>query len=645
MSKIHYTGWKGSLNKYHVEMAKELAAVRKAKQELYELQRQLQEMMFAGRYERDEDTLILSAPNIIIGNVDKQGNLLMGSSKVTIRSNEIALEGVGQSDGTTVTGGTIVNRARTVKVQTVDPGPDGLESVAFSDSAFTVQSAAVSVVAEKIDPVKKSDGTTTTAEGGVFTISAKKEEGSINLTAENNVTALAACALASQHLNEVATQLEGNATNYNNNAETAIKLVDEHAKKLDETLNNKLLSMLGEASDEADTMALRTGLYNFDERSDISMESSLKMAEQIMTSTANMSNEAEAKRISKYLNTRAGRIAGMAESYDTTASKSSINLRSEHIYLSTTGANGKVRKTPGNGVVINSQNTIIKALEGKEPIENSTFSLLTDNVFIDTAKYTYEGENENLQPKTSTAQGNITINSAKVNIQTMDKEFEAKDGKTQVKAAKVSQDSYVKINSNQVNLDMTDSEGKANGSFKVNAEKISLTTYDLKKDDGKPSATAENGEIIVGGKVVSLGSLNDQLECDMIQVSAKDSIILGKEDVYIIQEPGKSQLILNGNAELAGSDVKLVGNINLIGETKIDAKFTAGDIEAKNIKASASITGPNIKDGMPLQGAAPATKASKPAEPKKPELESPKIIEEIPISIDRLFAEGIDYLQ
>lgn len=621
MNKINYKGWKESLNQYKNELKKELAEVRKAKQELYDMQRQLQEMVYKGRYERDEDTLILSAPNIIIGNVDKHGNLLMGGSHVVIRSNDIALEGVGQSDGNTVTGGAVVTRARTVKVQTVDPGPDGLESVAFSDSSFTVQSAAVGIVAEKLE----ERAATEKDNGGVFTLSAPKAQGSISLAAEGQINALAACATHNEGMKNAAETLKNDADNYLSSAETAITEVETETKELDKVQNNKLLDLLGAASDEADVMALRSGLYKFDERSDASVEASNKMAKSIIDFTSNMSNYAEAMRINGYLTKRNTRLETAKTSYATTPTNSSINLNSEVINIATTGADGKLRTTPNNGVNINTQNTCIMAVEGTKPVEGSTFILKNDDVSIDTAKYEYAMEDKKLVAKSCTAAGSLVINGGKIDIQTMDKEFEGSGENFKVKSEKINAESIVKINTNHINFDMTDSEGKAQGSFKVNAKEIALTAYDVDKEKGTPTAITDGGSINIGSKTIGIGSPDDKLICESMQIAGKNTAIFGNDSVCLLQESGNSQLILTDSAELSSKEVKLVGDITLGGATKIDAKFTAGDIECKNLTASTSIVGPNIKDGIALSVAAPAAQASKGTERTKQEPTQSKV--------------------
>lgn len=80
------------------------------------------------KYIRDENRIIISAPEIIIGNVDKNGNLIAsdGSTRVVLRSNNVGLEGVGKDDGSI---GSVTMRASRISQIAVDPGIDGMENV------------------------------------------------------------------------------------------------------------------------------------------------------------------------------------------------------------------------------------------------------------------------------------------------------------------------------------------------------------------------------------------------------------------------------------------------------------------------------------------------------------------------------------
>lgn len=599
MFQVDYTEWKDTLNKYKAEMEKELAEVRAAKQDLIDLHNKMQEMAFSGRYERDEDTLILSAPNIIIGNVDKSGNLLGGPSNIVLRGHDVALEGVGSVVGGSVAGGSVTTRARNVNIVTVDPGIDGVESVAFPDSSFSVQSAAVEISAEVIDP---------SPSGGLFTQGAMPVMGCVNIAAETNVNITAACAIEDENIDTMASDMKKSAKAYGEQADASIKQVGSYASDLDSTQNNMMLDLLGAADEDADLLALRTGLYEFDERSEHSEITTAAMSQKICDSTHNLSLMAEGNRIAKYIKARSERLKSAKSTYETDPTGSSVNIASERISMATMGADGKVRTAPGNGLFFKSQNTVFSSLdEGLVNLPDSTFKVIANDIIMNASDYTYEAKDDKLMATKIEAKGRIMLNAKEIDLLGNDATFEP-DGDNVKTIPTLAKDSLLYVNCNNTQFDMADEEGKAQGVFLANAKDVYITSYDIDKESRvKPTAVTDGGKVSVGAKEVYLGSVIKDMKAETVQIASKNVNLLGEEKVNLQQEKDKSHLLLDDNAELSGGEVKVVGKISLGGETKIDAKFTAGDIEAKNVKASSSVSGPNMKDGIPVPApAAPA---------------------------------------
>lgn len=615
MRKTDYKEWKDTLTKYKAEMTKELAAVRKAKQELYEMQRQLQEMAFSGRYERDDDTLILSAPNIIIGNVDKHGNLLTGNSNIVIRGNNVALEGVGEVSGTSVTGGQVVTRARTVKVQTVDPGPDGRESVAFVDSSFSVQSAAVGISAETLDNVTTD---------GVFTRTAKITPGVIEMSAERSINVAAAVPLPAEAggtdpLDAAITSLNNmkSSNGYVKEIDDTIEQIGKDIDNLDKNQNDKMLELLGAAGEQADTLALRSGLYKFEERTDITQAGTMAIAKGVVECCAKMANLAEANRIHTYLTAHKDVLAQNKTQAETQLNGASVNISSEIINLKTADAHGKVLTAPGNGVNITTQNTTFSAMNGLEQIKDSTFKVVANTVDVDACEYTYAEKDGKPVPEKSEAKGTIKFNAGKIELKTLDREYDTSKDPVTIKSEKPHAGSHIWLNTEKTDLDMSDSEGNASGTLKVNAKEVDITAFDFKKDGGQADKVTAESKIKICAETMILGTVvKEKLECKHIQVCGNTAHLYGKESMFAHQDKVGLSFKNNDKATIIGSDIKLGGNITLSGDTEVKGKFTAGDIEAANVKASSSVTGPNLKDGIPVPGS-PATAESSDAEDPK----------------------------
>ena len=88
--------WQEKLSKYESSIRKELAELRKCKAEVQQMRLDAIGKR-KGRYIFDEERLILSAPEIIIGHVDQGGALLEGKgSAVVVRGTQVDVHGVGE---------------------------------------------------------------------------------------------------------------------------------------------------------------------------------------------------------------------------------------------------------------------------------------------------------------------------------------------------------------------------------------------------------------------------------------------------------------------------------------------------------------------------------------------------------------------
>lgn len=608
MNQIDCMQWEETLREYLGRIENELAEVRKAKYELYNMQRQLQEGSFRGRYERDEDTIIISAPNIIIGNVDKQGNLLDKQSRVIIRSNGIDLEGVGTCDGGTVAGGSVVTRARYVNVQTVDPGPDGRECVAFPDSTFSVQSASVSLLAEEIgdNNAKKSDKINNN--GGVFTLKTGHPVGTITLAAEQtiNVSSVKAKAAEGKGLSTVIGDLDKKATDAGNAANNNITAIADSIKSLSTNEDDKELSLIGKLGENADSFALRTGLYKYDERSQVTKVIALEMAQNISQCITNLSTKAEAKRIKEYLEIRNEKLTTLNTDYDKKATGATVNINAENVNISTRGADGKVRTNEGNGVKIVSQNTEIVAQEGTKTIEKSTLKVIAHDVKIDTSEYTYKQDGEKYVPESSKSTGNIEINSFKVFMTSQDRTYDTKSG--EIKTTELTPNSYIWQNSGDIYLDMCkQADGVAEGNCVITSKNIFIGACNLDKQKHQAGVLTSGGQVVITGENVFAGTYEDRA-CNSVVVRSKNSFLTGHEEVDIYKDSGATK---DKGTALSGSLLKINADVamkctnlttvaeshNLWGVTTVHGDFKSTcKIDCSYLNATTAIYGPNLSD-------------------------------------------------
>ena len=96
-----------------------------------------------GHYVYDPECLVLSAPKIIIGHVDRNGTLLGGGSEVIIRGTQVGVQGAGE-------GGTVEVRASSIRHIAEDPGVDGLEHVVGTLSEIISQARNIIIQSNEV---------------------------------------------------------------------------------------------------------------------------------------------------------------------------------------------------------------------------------------------------------------------------------------------------------------------------------------------------------------------------------------------------------------------------------------------------------------------------------------------------------------
>ena len=128
-----FSDWKTILQDFKDSVEKDLDEIRKQKAEIQQIKHEIFTQMAQGQYIHDDHRIVLSAPEIIIGNVDSTGMLWSESgSTITIRGNAVNLEGSGEA-------GYVKSRATNIQQIAVDPGMDGLEDVVHLGSSVVTQ--------------------------------------------------------------------------------------------------------------------------------------------------------------------------------------------------------------------------------------------------------------------------------------------------------------------------------------------------------------------------------------------------------------------------------------------------------------------------------------------------------------------------
>ena len=132
MADTIFSNWLTALQNLQSSVSKDLSEIRKQKAEIQQLKADILNEVARGKFIRDDERIVLSAPEIVIGNVDASGMLYGDSGTIIIRGQKLGLQGVGEN-------GSVETRAALISQTAVDPGPDGIEEVVRPQSAVITQ--------------------------------------------------------------------------------------------------------------------------------------------------------------------------------------------------------------------------------------------------------------------------------------------------------------------------------------------------------------------------------------------------------------------------------------------------------------------------------------------------------------------------
>ena len=107
--------WQKALSDFKDSVTKELEEIRLHKAEVQQMKEEIYSALNSGYYLRDDQRIVISAPEVIIGNVDRDGTLKPDAgSVVVLRGNAVKLDGVG-------IGGSVHTRASIKTISIIKP--------------------------------------------------------------------------------------------------------------------------------------------------------------------------------------------------------------------------------------------------------------------------------------------------------------------------------------------------------------------------------------------------------------------------------------------------------------------------------------------------------------------------------------------
>lgn len=574
-----FENWQTALEDFQKNIEKELEEIRQHKAEVRQMKIDLIDHLGQGRYVRDENRIIISAPEIIIGDTDKSGMLQNGSSRVIIRANNINLEGVGS--GATDTG-SIISRAASIRQIAVDPGIDGTESVVKPTSEIVSQARNLTLRSDDAE--------------GFFSSSAPSAGTGIHLSSNSMVSIDATKSSETQ-----SEQLE----NLEKGLKTIVSDLKEDMKNVKSataSLMSKMKMLVNKDIMNLDAITTRTNYLDIEElHTEFSQLSSSLYS--TMTDYFNiLSRLAEANRQLDCIKEQKEEVNKMKSSFKEKTTDTFISLRSENISLTSTDGEGNLRTNDGAGIGLAGKQICLTSYgnDGALIKEGGIF-MGSQEVEINTANPKISDKNVDLP-----AEGNVRVVSKAIEVEAVD--YETKDGKTEEKS--LTKEGSFTVRAEKINLNATDTDGKATGSIAANAKSVEVKAMDVDKEKRTDKNLAAGSTLLLLAEKVYAGSKDKKTKSKSVQV-ASDKVGLFGDTTVELQQDGKAILQLSGgDASLSGSKTTFYGETTLQGKVTFKSDVTAETVDMKNLKVQTSFKTPYTTEGISILGAPSTAKLS-----------------------------------
>ena len=621
-----------------------LEAIRKLKDEVYNLKvDNFNQSM--GRVIRDDKRIVLSAPEIIIGDVNLGGILNPGcESKVVIRGTDVRLQGAGDV-------GRIGVQAPIIEQVAENPGIDGNEHVVGEVSKIVSQAANVTIQSDKVQ------------NGGAFPTVSDMSEAGIRLKSDRQVD-IQASASRENRLQQIDKRLKALKISKKAIDDDLKKARDEfkkQRKEIDDLLEKK--SKL--AKNEED---VRTDYHDMDELNVRIEELSMSITEAIFKYSDLLSMSGENTRLTKYFNTQKDQLSKVtADDFKKKSTRTAINMISETVNLSSMDADGNVRTNPeagfnvltnamsvrgdhddkgslleSNRLLVNMRRVDIttagsadKEADDKDVLTKAQYQnegdvvIRSKNITLESVDYevaekkykekgltadgkillrskTIEASTVNskdvdvddkgkLTKATYTSEGDVIINSKTVSVSAVDSQL---DG-DKTKETALTKDSRFAVRIEKSQFSATDTEGKATGSMSINAKAVDVKAMDVEKEKRTDSQLAQGGTIKTVAEKMYVGAYSKDLKSKKIQAQSEEIGLFADKTLEAQQGEAKAVVQLaDGKTAVSGSETNIYGKTTVNAQTEIKADLKVPKATIDNLDVKTSLTTPNISDGV-----------------------------------------------
>ena len=637
MADTIFSNWLTALQNLQSSVSKDLSEIRKQKAEIQQLKADILNGVARGKFFRDDERIVLSAPEIVIGNVDASGMLYGDSGTIIIRGQKLGLQGVGEN-------GSVETRAALISQTAVDPGPDGIEEVVRPQSAVITQAKHITLQSNTAeDDGYFSCSATTTGATGVR----------IHADEEVEIDASQSVELRKEAIENRLNELKQQAFDLSSAGLTTMA-------KITGTVAAMEVMLQGQDLINFDEYLLRVTVTILDDLSQV-FNSQMPMAYDALENAISlMSRIAEINRRQKALEAEKKLVEDATEHFQEMETGAHLTVTAEQMSIASKDGDNNIRENPAasisvqtgrlnitsykkdgsliddsyvriasHDVEISTVNPQLKE-EGKldgDYVTDGSVQINSKNVSVTAVDYSIS--DDNYEEKEQTKGSSFSVRTENISMLSYDTEGNS-TGTWYVSAENMGQGSFDKdgnstgtlnLSAEQMQLAALDKDAKASGQIMVNAKDVFVKSVDIDGSSGSDKGLAEGGNMVILAEKMFVGRTDDKTLTKELQISAEKAGVYAKETAEIQQDGGKAMVQLDGgNVALKGSKAEFFGDNTVNGKTEFKADVKAPKLVADSLEAKSSFKSSNISDGF----STPSSPSSAQLNAKLKENDAPK---------------------
>ena len=637
MADTIFSNWLTALQNLQSSVSKDLSEIRKQKAEIQQLKADILNEVARGKFIRDDERIVLSAPEIVIGNVDASGMLYGDSGTIIIRGQKLGLQGVGEN-------GSVETRAALISQTAVDPGPDGIEEVVRPQSSVITQAKHITLQSNTAEDDGYFSCTATTTGATGVRIHADEE---VEIDASQSVE------LRKEAIENRLNELKQQAFDLSSAGLTTMA-------KITGTVAAMEVMLQGQDLINFDEYLLRVTVTILDDLSQV-FNSQMPMAYDALENAISlMSRIAEINRRQKALEAEKKLVEDATEHFQEMETGAHLTVTAEQMSIASKDGDNNIRENPAasisvqtgrlnitsykkdgsliddsyvriasHDVEISTVNPQLKE-EGKtdgDYVTDGSVQIYSKNVSVTAVDYSItDGKYEE---KEQTKESSFSVRTENVSMLSYDTEGNS-TGSWYVTAENIGQGSFDKdgnatgqlnFSAEKIQLAALDKDAKASGQIMVNAKDVFVKSVDIDGSSGSDKGLAEGGNMVILAEKMFVGRTDEKTHTKELQISAEKAGVYAKETAEIQQDGGKAMVQLDGgNIAVTGSKAEFFGENTVNGKTEFKADVKAPKLVADNLEAKSSFKSSNISDGF----SSPSSPSSAQLNAKLKENDAPK---------------------